>query len=66
MTPDHARIAARLDELARRELTTIEEVYLLDIARAANAYRVAGLTGAYFFERQRDLDAALSKLAEGR
>lgn len=63
---DAAKIAARLDELDRRELTTIEEADLIAIARAANAYRAAGLTGAYFFERQRDLDAALTKLAEGR
>lgn len=63
---DAAKIAARLDELDKRELTTLEEAHLIAIARAANAYRAAGLTGAYFFERQRDLDAALTKLAEGR
>ena len=63
---DAAKIAARLDELDKRELTIIEEAHLIAIARAANAYRAAGLTGAYFFERQRDLDAALTKLAEGR
>ncbi len=78
---DPAKIAARLDELDKRELTTLEEAHLIAIARAAlgvqetyEAFMDAGggngadIHAAYqeCEMAREELRAALSKLAEGR